>query len=435
MKIQTVTVIGATGNMGTKIAGIFASFGAAKVYLVGRNIEKCRAVLPKIKRSVRADSIESRLIPADFSMLGECVAASDLIFDSTAEDFAIKSEVAQLSAKSMKEDAIFCTGSSGLSITGLAECFPDELRSKVFGVHMFNPPYSLTLCELISTKYSDRACFAELRDYLQKTLLRTVVEVKDAPAFLANRIGFQFINRAMLAAEQFKDNGGIDYIDAILGPFTGRSMAPLMTADFVGLDVHKAIVDNLCNNTNDYAHDSFVLPDFARQMISDGRLGRKSGCGLYKTEAISETQKRTTVYDISTGEYRSIEKYGFRFADQMKAAISEGNYGAAIRKLLDNHTIEAETCVSFMLGYIVYSLATADCLGGDLSAADAVMATGFNWCPPIAMCQAFSQQVDIKTLLKERLDKNTLQAVDIDRLFGQSLHSDFDYRMYFRSTN
>lgn len=433
MNIKTVTVIGATGTMGTKIAGIFASFGNAKVYLISRNLEKCRMAIPSILRSVRADCIMSHLVPADYAMLESCVRDSNLIFDSTAENFGIKAEVAAKVANVMQKDAIFCTGSSGLSITALAECFPDDLRGNVFGVHMFNPPYTMTLCELIPTRYSNDALQQELRTYLRAILLRTVVDVKDSPAFLANRIGFQFINRAMIFAEKYSDNGGIDYIDAILGPFTGRSMAPLVTADFVGLDVHKAIVDNLYHNTNDYAHDDFLLPDFAEKLVENKMLGRKTGCGLYKTVKNADGKKHLLVYDISTNEYRNIEKYGFRFADRMKAAIYEGNYNSSIHTLLNNHTQEAEICVSFLLNYIVYSLHIADSLGGDLSAADSVMATGFNWCPPIAMCTAFAQEADIISLMKERLPKDTLDAVDIDRLLGQNLQSQYDYRKYFRS--
>ena len=104
----------------------------------------------------------------------------------------------------------------------------------------------------------------ELKEYLSNKLIRTVVEVKDSPAFLGNRIGFQFINEALRYAERFKDNGGIDYIDAILGSFTGRSMAPLTTSNFVGLDVHKAIVDNIYEDTHDHAHETFVLPEFVQ---------------------------------------------------------------------------------------------------------------------------------------------------------------------------
>lgn len=86
MKIKTVTIIGATGTMGANIAGIFAPFGDAKVYCVGRDIEKVKRTIPRIVKSVRADAITKNLVPADFSMLEKCVAESDLIFESSKED-------------------------------------------------------------------------------------------------------------------------------------------------------------------------------------------------------------------------------------------------------------------------------------------------------------------------------------------------------------
>lgn len=221
MKINTVTVIGVTGTMGANIAGIFASFGDAKVYCIGRDINKVKKTIPRIVKSVKADAIEKNLIPADFSSLEECVADSDLIFESSKEDIRVKTEIATRVGKAMKPTAVSGTGSSGLSITTIAECYPEELRSRFFGIHMFNPPYTLALCEMTPTKYSDLELKEELREYLSKKLLRTVVEVKDSPAFLGNRIGFQFINEALQYAELYKDNGGIDYIDALLGSFTG----------------------------------------------------------------------------------------------------------------------------------------------------------------------------------------------------------------------
>lgn len=66
MNIKTVTVIGVTGTMGANIAGIFASFGDAKVYCIGRDINKVRKTIPRIVKSVKADAISHNLIPADF---------------------------------------------------------------------------------------------------------------------------------------------------------------------------------------------------------------------------------------------------------------------------------------------------------------------------------------------------------------------------------
>lgn len=432
LNIHTVTVIGVTGTMGANIAGIFASFGDAKVYCIGRDIEKVKKTIPRIVKSVKADAIRKNLIPVDFSSLEACVADSDLIFESSKEDMQVKEEIATRVGKTMKPSAISGTGSSGLSITTIAECYPEELRSRFFGIHMFNPPYTLSLCEFIPTKYSDLELKAELRDYLKNKLRRTVVEVKDSPAFLGNRIGFQFINEALQYAEKYKDNGGIDYIDALLGSFTGRAMAPLATSDFVGLDVHKAIVDNIYENTHDYAHETFVLPAFASKLVAEGKLGRKSGGGLYQLVKYENGLKRQTVYDINTGLYRDVIPYVFPFADKMKRRIAEGDYLKAFERLINNHSQEAEICLSFLLKYIVYSLHATEEVGYEITAADDVMATGFNWCPPLAMYQAISTVADVPQLIRERLPI-ICQKIDVDRLLADVKPSKYDYRIYFKS--
>ena len=432
MTIKTVTVIGATGTMGANIAGIFAAFGNAKVYCVGRDIEKVKKTIPRIVKSVKADAIAKKLIPADFDSLEQCVADSDFVFESSKEDMKVKVEIAARVGKVLKPNAISATGSSGLSITKLAECYSEELRGHFFGVHMFNPPYNLQLCELIKTKYSDEQMYQDLNAYLKNVLYRTVVEVKDAPAFLGNRIGFQFINEALQYAEKYKDNGGIDYIDAILGSFTGRSMAPLTTSDFVGLDVHKAIVDNIYENTNDYAHETFVLPEFVQKLVAEGKLGRKSGSGLYQLVRYDNGLKRQTVYDINAGMFRDVIPYAFPFADKMKKWIAEGEYEKAFERLVNNHSQEAEICLSFLLKFIVYSLYATKEVGYKINAADDVMATGFNWCPPMAMYQALSTIADVHSLIKERLP-DICEKVDVDELLAQVKPSKYDYRIYFKS--
>lgn len=432
MNIQTVTVIGATGTMGANVAGIFASFGNAKVYCVGRNIDKVRKTIPRIISSVRADCIGGNLVPADFSMLDDCVRGSDLVFESAAENLEVKKELAERIAVNLRPDAVSCTGTSGLSITTLAECYPEELRRHFFGVHMFNPPYSMPLTEFMCTEYSDMETANELKAYLRDTLVRTVVEVKDSPAFLANRIGFQLINEAMQYAEWYKDNGGIDYIDAILGPFTGRAMAPLTTSDFVGLDVHKAIVDNLYENTYDYAHETFIMPEFAKKLISANKLGRKSGAGLYQMIKYSNGLKRKTVYDISSNSFRDVIPYAFPFADKMKKSLAEGDYEKAFRHLISNHSQEAEICLNFLLKYIVYSLYCAREVAFSSEAADDVMATGFNWCPPLAMADALGNIQDVTELIEERLPE-LAKATDVRSLLADRKPSKYDYRRYFKS--
>lgn len=433
MKINKVTVVGANGTMGSNIAAIFASFGNCKVYMISRDIEKSKVAVEKAAKSVRAESVIANLIPADYSMLSDCVAKSDIVFESVSENFDVKLEVTKQIAETLREDAIACSGTSGLSITKLAECFSMKDRGRYFGIHMFNPPYNMSLCELITTQWTDAAVLKEIRVYLEETLLRTVVETNDYPAFLANRIGFQFINHALQYAEKYKNEGGIDYIDAIFGSFTGRAMPPLTTADFVGLDVHKAIVDNVYDNTEDFERHTFSLPNFTQELIDEGKLGRKVGCGLYKLQRSDDGVKNLLVYDISTGKYREVEKYSFEFAKRMKESIKEGNYIKAFQTLVADKSKEAAICLEFLLNYIVYSLITASQVAHDLNSVDDAMATGFNWCPPIAMLEVFSQVTDVKMLIKELLLKNNSTTVDVDELFANLKKSKYDYRSYFRA--
>lgn len=433
LKIKTVTIVGANGTMGTNVSAIFASFGGAKIYMVSRDIEKSKKAALRAGKTVKADSIVKNLVSADYSMLADCVKESDLIFESAAENLEIKIDLHTKIGRSLKKGAIACTGSSGLSITRLAECYPEEVRCQFFGVHMFNPPYQLTLCELTASPYSDMQMYQELKGYLTDTLYRTVAESKDLPAFLGNRIGFYFMNEALQYAEKYQDNGGIDYIDALLGPFTGRTMPPITTADFVGLDVHKAIVDNIYENTNDYVHEKFVLPGYVQKLIDQKKLGRKSGEGLYKLIKNDSGDRRMMVYDIKTGQYRDEIKYSFPFALRMKAFLRDGDYDDAIRELISNRSLEADICLRFLLRYIIYALYTAEHVGYDLRVADDVMATGFTWCPPFAMMEAFTRICDLGALMKDRLKPEILGNVDIDHIIAEQIKSKYDYRIYFKA--
>lgn len=433
LNIKTVTVLGANGTMGTNVSAIFASFGGAKVYMVSRDLEKSKAAVLRAGKTVKADSIAANLIPADYSMLEACVKESDFVFESAAENLDIKRELHGRVAKSLKPGAITSTGSSGLSIKTLAECYPENLRDMFFGVHFFNPPYQLTLCELMASPYSNQAVYADLKDYLANTLYRTVAESKDFPAFLGNRIGFYFINEALIYAERYQEQGGVDYIDAILGSFTGRSMAPITTADFVGLDVHKAIVDNIYELTNDYVHDMFVLPAYVQKLIDEKKLGRKSGDGLYKLEKLEDGTKRHLVYDIKTGALREAAKYNFPFAAKMKALFKDGNYDEAFKVLISDDSQEAQLCLGFLLRYIVYSLYIAENVGFELPVADDVMATGFTWCPPFAMMEAFARVCNLAQLMKEKLAPEVIGAIDIDAILAMNIKSKYDYRTYFKA--
>ncbi|RHR31840.1 3-hydroxyacyl-CoA dehydrogenase family protein [Clostridium sp. AF19-22AC] len=433
MKIKKVTVLGANGTMGSNASAIFASFGNATVYMVARNKEKALQAVARVVKAVKCESIKRNLIPSDYSSLEECIENSDLVFESVSEDFEIKKDVLRKVSLYLKPGAICCTGTSGLSITELAKELREEQRGAFFGMHMFNPPYVMVLCEMIKTEYSNERVFEKVKEYAKTTLRRQVVDVKDKPGFLGNRIGFQFINQAIQYAEMYKEAGGIDYIDSILGKCTGRTMAPIMTADFVGLDVHKAIVDYLYMNTHDFANKTFQLPNYVEGLIQQGRLGKKVDEGFYKTIIGPGGSRIKYVYDIQTSEYRPVNSYDFQFTKKMRQCIVESNYRKAYDILINSEDFEPRLCVKFLLTYVLYAI-TAGIEACDIpEAIDHVMVTGFGWCPPYGIVEALGGKSVFEELIKERIDPEMKGVIDWKMILDRVDKSSYDFRRYIKA--
>lgn len=431
MLIKTVTVIGANGTMGSNICGIFASFGNAKVYAMCRTKEKALAAVEKAAKSVKCESIRRNLVAADYSEMEKCISESDLVFESVAEQAEIKKDVLRQAGEFIKENAILCTGTSGLSVDKLAECLPEKAQKDFMGMHFFNPPYNLILCEMIPTEKVDRELFDEVCSYAEEKLLRKVVKVTDTPGFLGNRIGFQFINKAVQYAEKYKKEGGIDYIDSILGGFTGRAMPPILTSDFVGLDVHKFIVDYIKENTNDFENASFIFPEYAERLVSEGKLGKKTQEGFYKT-IVENGKKIRCVYDIDTNKYREIKDYRLSFAKKMKEYIQESRYLEAYELLKNSTEKEAQICKDFLIDYVLYSLIINKVVGETKYAADDAMACGFNWCPPLGIVEVFGGKDKFLDIAEEYMKKYNITVFtrdDIDKLIVKSQYS---YAKFFK---
>ena len=420
MEIKNVVVIGASGAVGKAVSGIFASFGNAKVYMLCRNPNKNIEAPSEAAVSVKALTVKDNLILKSMDELEECVSGADLVFESVSEDLDLKKEIHSRINKASRGNCIVATGTSGLSVDELADCYDKNKRSNFFGIHFFNPPYSLLLCELIPSKYNDKKMIDQVHDYLRDVLLRDVVIVKNEPAFLANRIGFMFMNEALQYAEKYKEYGGIDYIDFVLGKYTGRNMKPIETIDFVGLDVHKAIVDNVYKNTSD--KDSFKLPDYVNKLIDEGKLGAKVKEGLYKKE-----NGKDLVYDIATGNYREVVNYNFYYLDNVINCFKGANYKEGFDIIKNDNSQECKICMYFMLKYIVYSIETANKLCDDVRYCDSAMASGFNWLPPLALIEVLGGNKEVVKLCKKHLKK------DYSSLFENIPKSKFDYRKYIKA--
>jgi 3-hydroxyacyl-CoA dehydrogenase len=431
MKINTVTILGANGTMGSNVAGIFASFGAAEVFVMCRTMEKSIKAVEKAVKSVKCDSLREKLKAVDYSELKNCIEQSDLIFESLAEDIIIKKKLLNEVNKYVKKDCVICSGTSGLSISELSSELSEDVQKRFLGMHMFNPPYNLRLCELIFTNKTETKFSNEIKNYVKDVLNRIIVETTDTPGFLGNRIGFYFINKAIQYAEIYKEQGGIDYIDSILEKFTGRTMPPIMTADFVGLDIHKSIVDYIYANTKDYARENFVLPEYVNTLISEGRLGRKVNQGFYKKEVINGNRIQY-VYDIKTNKYRECNKYEFLFVTKIKEAIEMGDYIKAYEYLAESTEAEAHICKEFLFSYVLYSGIMNKEVGKSINALNDVMTYGFNWCSPAGVILCFGGKEKFCEIMSNNIKQ--MHSVNIDaRTVIDSINlEDCNYRRFLK---
>jgi 3-hydroxyacyl-CoA dehydrogenase len=415
--------------MGSQCAGIISGFGNTKVYMVARTLEKAQDGINKAIDSIKSDAISSQLIPKTYDDIKECLSDSDWIVEIISEDLELKHTINKQISKYKKPRSIVSTISSGLSINELAKDFSLEEQKYYFCTHFFNPPYKMLLCEFIPNLNSDTIVQSDLFLYLQNILHRKVVTTKDTPGFAGNRIGFQLLNESLQFAQKYQNEGGIALIDYLLGGFTGRAMSPMATIDLVGLDVHKAIVNNIYTLTNDEANDSFKLPKYVEYLISNGYLGNKSRQGFYKKE---DDQK--LVFNTNSNSYEPIPKFNIEFINQAKNLISVGDYKKAFQIILESKTFEAKIIQYFFARYISYSLSLVGPVVREKADIDKVMAYGFSWLPPCALIDLLGGKDTVVKLIKLhnfKVPDVISNQISTEKFY--SLQNELDFRSFIKA--
>ncbi|HET7581875.1 MAG TPA: 3-hydroxyacyl-CoA dehydrogenase NAD-binding domain-containing protein [Candidatus Limnocylindria bacterium] len=281
MSIDRVYVIGA-GLMGHGIAQVSAAAGK-QVTLADRTPEladkgKAR-IAGNLARQVdkgrldqsAADEITGRVTTA---VGADGVAGHQLIVEAVFEDEPLKRKTwAEISAKA-DADTIFASNTSSISITGLATA--TDRPQKFIGLHFFSPVPVMGLIEIIRGLETDDATHAAARQFAED-LGKTVIESKDMPGFLVNRMLGPFINEAIFAL--MEGTGSAADIDTGAKLGLNHPMGPLELSDFIGNDVMLGVMDVLQRGIGD---PKFRAAPLLRQMVAAGHLGRKAGRGFYR---------------------------------------------------------------------------------------------------------------------------------------------------------
>lgn len=284
MTIRRVAVIGA-GTMGHGIAYVATAAGFdvrladADPRTLATGIRRIQEAFDKaIERGKATPETRhaglARLTSAASAL--EAVQDADLVIEAVPERLELKQSIFRDLERSVALTAIFGSNTSSLSITRIA----DGLRhpERVVGLHFFNPVPVMKLLEIVRGERTSDTVVDAARAFAT-SLGKTPIVVRDSPGFATSRLGVVLGLEAIRMLEQ--GVASAEDIDRAMELGYNHPMGPLRLTDVVGLDVRLAIAEHLHATLGD---DTYDPPALLRRLVSEGKLGKKSGQGFYAWE-------------------------------------------------------------------------------------------------------------------------------------------------------
>lgn len=275
--MKNVGVIGA-GTMGQGIANAFATAGYnvtvcdIKIEWAQNGINKIGAKLDKLVSrekitAEKAEGIKANLTAGEYKDLADC----DLIVEAVLEKMENKKDLFKTLDEICKEDCIFGTNTSSLSVTEIA----NGIKHNVIGMHFFNPADRMKLVEVISGENTPVETKEAIIEY-SKSLGKTPVEVAEGPGFVVNRILIPMINEACFIYQE--GLASVEDIDTAMKLGANHPMGPLALGDLIGLDIVLDVMEVLYTETGDPKYRPCTL---LKKMVRAGKLGQKTKQGFY----------------------------------------------------------------------------------------------------------------------------------------------------------
>jgi 3-hydroxybutyryl-CoA dehydrogenase len=214
------------------------------------------------------------------------LAPADLIIEAVPENLELKQNLLRECAAVLESNYILASNTSSLSITEIARGVADPTR--VVGMHFFNPVHIMRLVELVVGEQTSEATIDAVRAVAER-MKKEPITVRDVPGFASSRLGVTLGLEAMRMVEQ-----GVASprdIDTAMELGYNHPMGPLRLTDLVGLDVRLSIAEYLHHKLGS---ETFRPPEILRRMVTEGKLGKKSGEGFYEWNDQDAAQKAYT---------------------------------------------------------------------------------------------------------------------------------------------
>jgi 3-hydroxybutyryl-CoA dehydrogenase len=280
MEIRKLGVLGA-GQMGLGIAQAAARAGLDTI-MAKATPGALDAQRSKVEKQLQKDVEKGKLTAADHGALLERLRWTTHLHDLGQVDLVIESIVEELPVKQdhfgrldeiVKEQAIFATNTSTLTVTELAAA--TSRPERFVGLHFFNPVHAMKLVEVAPGLKTSRETVDTAVAFAKK-LGKTPVVVSDSTGYIVNRLLVPYMVDAIACLE--RGLGSIADVDTAMQNGANHPMGPLALADFIGLDIVFHMASLL---QHEYKESRFAPPPLLRRMVAAGQLGRKSGQGFY----------------------------------------------------------------------------------------------------------------------------------------------------------
>jgi 3-hydroxybutyryl-CoA dehydrogenase len=281
VEVKTVAVIGA-GIMGRGIAHAAALGGYRTVLedLLPGALRKAEGeIRANLDKAVDLGKVTAPDAEAAFGRLHyagsveEAAREADLVIEAVPEEMESKIEIFTLLDKICRPTTILASNTSSLSITEIASV--TYRAEKCVGMHFFNPVHKMKLLEVVRALETDEDTLAAAMA-VGKRMGKEVVVIKESPGFITSRINAMIGNEAFYMLQEGIASAAD--IDKALKLGLNHPMGPFELVDLVGLDTRLSILEYLHKTLGEKYRPAPLLV----QHVKAGRLGRKSGRGVYE---------------------------------------------------------------------------------------------------------------------------------------------------------
>lgn len=380
MEIKKAAVIG-SGVMGSGIAAHLANAGVPTLLLdiVPEGATDRNAIAAgALKRMAKADPAPfmskkaARLVtPGNIEDHLDQLADVDWVVEAVLEDPGVKQTLYARIEKVMKPGAVVSSNTSTIPLAILTEGRSEAFRQAFMITHFFNPPRYMRLLEVVAGADTDPARMAAIKAFADIRLGKGVVDCKDTPGFIANRIGTFWIQAAI--NEAFDRKIAVEEADAVLSRPVGIPKTGVFgLVDLVGLDLMPHIAKSLLATlpADDPYRPLFREEPLLTRMIADGYTGRKGKGGFYRLK--KDGAKRTKqVIDLASGDYEDAAKPKVPAADAAKT-------GGA-RATVTHDSAAGRYAWAVMSQTLAYAAHLVPEISDTVVGVDEAMKLGYNW--------------------------------------------------------